>query len=989
MNRTGESFRIEKTLRTTFLVRVSTLLLLVFAMTWSANGQTLMWTDSFIKGDTPTVAQCMKWAEFLNQIAGKQFASVTLSGQYDQVGRTINDPAAATEIARLLSKRLPGVVVSGGHTWSVTNCQPSLCDSGPSMSLSVDGNQQECLCTDTYAIRPQSRNEDWGGINSLTSCNARDQWFKLEFASAVSVTANGPTRLCPGDSVQLTANPIICSEPTSYAWSTGDTTRTITVSRAGTYTVTVADDSGCKATSLPVEVTVSDPRINAGVDVTICEQSVQLAATIEGAPSDNATMVNSVCLFDAPGGSAGMCNFVRPTVCVERSVPVTHNEFKQQVSFSNPVALHYKLYYSSYYAADFVLKVNGNRVGTFRETVAAGVCYPIDGVSMPKTISVPAEAFRPFWREGQMNELSVEITCAVGEINITGLIIEVVTSSESYTWSPAAGLSSAFIASPTAKPDTTTTYTVTYTSPAGCTTTDQVKVEVQCIDPTPVAVCKEITLPVKEGCALAVNPDEFDGGSTSPVGAQLRYALWPEGPYPVGTTPVTFIVTDEVGRADSCKTTITVVDKILPVIVTPEDISVDNDAGVCSATLELARPQVSDNCAVATVTSDYNSAVFPEGETVVTWTATDIHGNTNTAIQKVYVINTTPVISGVVASTSDVVTDHPLDLTISHTDNNVKVATIDWGDNSAVEDVANPAALFAVSHTYGTSGTYSVKISLTDACDERNFGYQSVVVTNPAMGTVTGGGSFDSPKGAYLANPRASGKAIFAFHVSNVNRNRTPQGHVVFKFHKGRIKFRSTGIEQLYVGGETASITAAGRFNNDRGYRIFISVAAQNKDSRHNAKGKDNKHWKDSDFIRVRITDPSGAVVYDTQLGAADEAIATTPVDGVIKIDEKELRFDSGFESPVATSYEGESSSAYPNPFSEWLDVKFKSHSSERVSIQLLDLSGKVIYNEVFPVSEDGSYPIDIPERDTSGPGVYVLVIKQGHKVVFQRVVRK
>ncbi|HEU4886888.1 MAG TPA: IPT/TIG domain-containing protein [Thermoanaerobaculia bacterium] len=67
---------------------------------------------------------------------------------------------------------------------------------------------------------------------------------------AATITANGPTALCDGASVTLTA-----ASAASYLWSNGQTTQSITVSTAGDYSVTLTNGS-CSATSAPVTVTV-------------------------------------------------------------------------------------------------------------------------------------------------------------------------------------------------------------------------------------------------------------------------------------------------------------------------------------------------------------------------------------------------------------------------------------------------------------------------------------------------------------------------------------------------------------------------------------------------------------------------------------------------------------------------------------------------------------------------------------------------------------
>jgi gliding motility-associated-like protein len=107
---------------------------------------------------------------------------------------------------------------------------------------------------------------------------------------------------------------------------------------------------------------------------------------------------------------------------------------------------------------------------------------------------------------------------------------------------------------------------------------------------------------------------------------------------PVGTTTVTWTVTDIHGNSKTCQQEITVKDTEIPTIICPSNISANNDPGVCYATLSLVPPVSNDNCGIATVTNDAPGN-FAVGSTNVTWTVTDIHGNINTCLQVVSVVD--------------------------------------------------------------------------------------------------------------------------------------------------------------------------------------------------------------------------------------------------------------------------------------------------------------------------------------------------------------
>jgi sortilin (neurotensin receptor 3)/immunoglobulin I-set domain protein len=85
------------------------------------------------------------------------------------------------------------------------------------------------------------------------------------------VTASGPVVLCEGESVTLDAGPGF----SAYKWTTGATTRAITVSVSGVYAVTVNNPSGCQNTSINTRVTVQKrPNIQIEGNYVACQGSI-------------------------------------------------------------------------------------------------------------------------------------------------------------------------------------------------------------------------------------------------------------------------------------------------------------------------------------------------------------------------------------------------------------------------------------------------------------------------------------------------------------------------------------------------------------------------------------------------------------------------------------------------------------------------------------------------------------------------------------------
>ncbi len=103
-----------------------------------------------------------------------------------------------------------------------------------------------------------------------------------------------------------------------------------------------------------------------------------------------------------------------------------------------------------------------------------------------------------------------------------------------------------------------------------------------------------------------------------------------------GTLTVT--ETDNITGCDSTTAPylVDVSDNSPPVIVScPGDTATDSDAGICGAAVTVPALIATDDCGIASIVNDYNgtsdaSDTYPVGTTTVTWTVTDVNGNTST-----------------------------------------------------------------------------------------------------------------------------------------------------------------------------------------------------------------------------------------------------------------------------------------------------------------------------------------------------------------------
>ena len=140
----------------------------------------------------------------------------------------------------------------------------------PTLSYELEVADPSIIVLNQLMLRLDGFSSGFGSADNIKykaieSCNLQ-----------ASISANGNTTFCQGGSVTLTA-----SSGSSYLWSNGQTSQSITVIQTGTYSVQVTDN-GCSATSQSVSVTVTNPTASISTNglTTFCQGgSITLTAS--------------------------------------------------------------------------------------------------------------------------------------------------------------------------------------------------------------------------------------------------------------------------------------------------------------------------------------------------------------------------------------------------------------------------------------------------------------------------------------------------------------------------------------------------------------------------------------------------------------------------------------------------------------------------------------------------------------------------------------
>ncbi|GAB3984549.1 hypothetical protein GCM10028806_59690 [Spirosoma terrae] len=282
---------------------------------------------------------------------------------------------------------------------------------------------------------------------------------------SVSISPNSATLTCANPTVTLTAN-----GNGTYLWSTGATSQTISVGSSGTYSVTLTGSNGCSNTaSISVAADQSTPPLSLTASSTVLScisPTASLTAIGTGTlrwstgSTDTQISVNS-------GGTYSV-TLTAPSGCTtSTSITISQDIDLPTVSISPSSA--------TLTCTNPSVTLTANGIGTYQwstgatsQTITASstATYSVtltgsNGCSNTASISVTADQTAPSL---SISPSSATLTCANPTATLTAL------GTGSFRWSSGS-------TDPQIQVSTAGTYSVTLTTPGGCTATTSVQIQ--------------------------------------------------------------------------------------------------------------------------------------------------------------------------------------------------------------------------------------------------------------------------------------------------------------------------------------------------------------------------------------------------------------------------------------------------------------------------------------------------------------------------------
>ncbi|KFC60419.1 hypothetical protein FEM08_07960 [Flavobacterium gilvum] len=280
--------------------------------------------------------------------------------------------------------------------------------------------------------------------------------------------------------------------------------------------------------------------------------------------------------------------------------------------------------------------------------------------------------------------------------------------------------------------------------------------------------------------------------------------------------------------------------------------------------------------------------------------------------------------------------------------------------------------------TCTVTGGLPTEVYLVRAVPENNCQSSTayLAVYDPNGGFVTGGGWINSPAGAYVADKYLTGKANFGFNAKYKKGNNEVDGNTEFQFQTGNLNFKSSSHDDmsLVIAGAQAIYKGKGTINGIAGYSFMVSVV-----------DGDKKSTSVLDKFRIKIWN-TGGVVYDNQIGQADNVEASTVLGGgsivihEVKKNTSKIAEKESIATPEILQFKV---IAYPNPSNYQFSLAVTSDSNEKVEVLVYNMSARLVKRIEKSNEKTILFGEDLPA------GEYLVLIRQGENQKAVNVIKK
>lgn len=342
-------------------------------------------------------------------------------------------------------------------------------------------------------------------------CDSTSATVQITIPSIATVNIGNDTLVCGGSTVLLIAD----SGYVNYSWQlngspTGSNNDSLNATQSGIYSVIITDVIGCTAAD-SVTVTISNPQVNAGADVILCNSDSALITTSAGF-NQYQWQINTI-----PAGTNANTLMVYQPGIISLQVTDTAGCSAFDTLYVSQSFINVALQNDTGFCDGGIVNLNAG-------SGFSGVEWMLNGTVISTSSAITADTTGNYIvtvtnAEGCTAADSVMITefplpliqtnndtslCEGDSINLN------VSGAINYSWSPSTFLNDPGIANPYSLPLSDITYTVTGTDSNGCSAIDQVSLIVSSV---PVADFTFSTSVTCEGITLATENNSVNSNA--------------------------------------------------------------------------------------------------------------------------------------------------------------------------------------------------------------------------------------------------------------------------------------------------------------------------------------------------------------------------------------------------------------------------------------------------------------------------------------------